>query len=204
MSRSLSPLRGLLTGLLLATLTACASTDEESLVDDTRPAADIFAEAEQLFEERNFAEAVTLYDDVERLHPYSPLAKPAMLRSAQASYEAGNYEEARLAAERFLNFYPADRDAAQAQYIVALSHYDQMADVGRDQGETRKALDAVGDLALAGGAIRGAFLAERGGHDITNRLLRALMSDPSAYRWVTEDVHPLAPQEDTALRFAAE
>jgi UDP-3-O-[3-hydroxymyristoyl] N-acetylglucosamine deacetylase len=73
-----------------------------------------------------------------------------------------------------------------------------------DEFVRHKALDAVGDLALAGGAIRGAFLAERGGHDITNRLLRALMSDPSAYRWVTEDVHPLAPQEDAALRFAAE
>jgi outer membrane protein assembly factor BamD len=142
MSRAPSALRTLLTALLLMMIAACSST-EETLVDDTRPADDIFAEAEQLFEAGDYTEAVTLYDDIERLHPYSPLAKPAMLRSAQASYEAGRYDEARLAAERFLNFYPADRDAAQAQYIVALSHYDQMADIGRDQGETRKALAAL-------------------------------------------------------------
>jgi UDP-3-O-[3-hydroxymyristoyl] N-acetylglucosamine deacetylase len=73
-----------------------------------------------------------------------------------------------------------------------------------DEFVRHKALDAVGDLALAGGAIRGAFTAERGGHGITNRLLRALMADPSAYRWVEEHAHPLAPQADHALRYAAE
>jgi outer membrane protein assembly factor BamD len=143
MSRPLSPLRGLLLALPLLVTAACSSTDDDALVDDTRPAAEIFAEAEQLFEDGDYVEAVTLYEDVERLHPYSPLAKPAMLRAAQANYEARNYEEARLAAERFLNFYPADRDAAQAQYIVALSHYDQMVDVGRDQSATREALAAL-------------------------------------------------------------
>jgi outer membrane protein assembly factor BamD len=143
MPRHFSALRATVLALALGLTGACASSEDEALIDDTRPAADIFEEAERLFVDGDYVEAVALYDDVERLHPYSPLAKPAMLRSAQASYEARDYETARLAAERFLNFYPADPQAAQAQYIVALSHYDQMADVGRDQGATREALSAL-------------------------------------------------------------
>jgi UDP-3-O-[3-hydroxymyristoyl] N-acetylglucosamine deacetylase len=77
-----------------------------------------------------------------------------------------------------------------------------------DEFVRHKALDAVGDLSLAGGPIRGAFAAERGGHDITNRLLRALFADASAYRWVGEASHPMAPRagmlETAAMRLAAE
>jgi UDP-3-O-[3-hydroxymyristoyl] N-acetylglucosamine deacetylase len=44
-----------------------------------------------------------------------------------------------------------------------------------------KVLDAVGDLALAPGRLRGAFVAHKCGHALNNRLLRALLADPSAW-----------------------
>jgi UDP-3-O-[3-hydroxymyristoyl] N-acetylglucosamine deacetylase len=48
-----------------------------------------------------------------------------------------------------------------------------------------KVLDAVGDLALAGASIIGRFRGSRSGHRTNNLLLRALLSDPSAFRYVT-------------------
>ena len=48
-----------------------------------------------------------------------------------------------------------------------------------------KVLDAVGDLALAGACIIGRFRGNRSGHRTNNLLLRALLSDPSAFRYVT-------------------
>jgi UDP-3-O-[3-hydroxymyristoyl] N-acetylglucosamine deacetylase len=48
-----------------------------------------------------------------------------------------------------------------------------------------KVLDAVGDLALAGASIIGRFRGYRSGHRTNNLLLRALLSDPSAFRYVT-------------------
>jgi UDP-3-O-[3-hydroxymyristoyl] N-acetylglucosamine deacetylase len=48
-----------------------------------------------------------------------------------------------------------------------------------------KVLDAVGDLALAGAPIIGRFRGYRSGHRTNNLLLRALLSDPSAFRHVT-------------------
>jgi len=39
--------------------------------------------------------------------------------------------------------YPADEYAAYAQYLLALSYYDQIGEVGRDQGLTFQALQAL-------------------------------------------------------------
>ena len=52
----------------------------------------------------------------------------------------------RGAAQRFLDLYPADEDAAYAQYLLALSYYDQIDEIGRDQGLTYQALQALREV----------------------------------------------------------
>ncbi|MEA2777865.1 MAG: UDP-3-O-[3-hydroxymyristoyl] N-acetylglucosamine deacetylase [Acetobacteraceae bacterium] len=52
---------------------------------------------------------------------------------------------------------------------------------------SHKLLDAVGDLALAGGPLHGRFVAHRTGHDLNNRLLRTLFADAAAWRMVATD-----------------
>ena len=56
-----------------------------------------------------------------------------------------------------------------------------------DEFVRHKALDCVGDLFLAGARIDGALTFTRPGHGINNKLLRALMSDPSAYELVNSE-----------------
>ncbi len=53
-----------------------------------------------------------------------------------------------------------------------------------DEPVRHKMLDALGDLALAGGPLLGRYTGVRSGHAMTNRLLRALFADPSNYRIV--------------------
>jgi UDP-3-O-[3-hydroxymyristoyl] N-acetylglucosamine deacetylase len=50
-----------------------------------------------------------------------------------------------------------------------------------------KMLDAVGDLALAGGPLHARFVAHRTGHELNNRLLRTLFADAHAWRAVNTD-----------------
>jgi UDP-3-O-[3-hydroxymyristoyl] N-acetylglucosamine deacetylase len=50
-----------------------------------------------------------------------------------------------------------------------------------DEFARHKALDAVGDLYLAGAPISGAFHGIRSGHEINNKLLRALFADSEAW-----------------------
>jgi UDP-3-O-[3-hydroxymyristoyl] N-acetylglucosamine deacetylase len=53
-----------------------------------------------------------------------------------------------------------------------------------DEFVRHKALDALGDLYLAGLPIIGAFSGVRSGHALNRRLLEALFADHTAYRVV--------------------
>lgn len=107
-------------------------------------AEEIFTRGElELETARNPDAAIRYFQEVERLYPYTQFAKRALIMQAFALQQAERYEEARAAAQRFLDFYPGDQDAAYAQYIMALSYYDQIDEVGRDQGVTFQALQAL-------------------------------------------------------------
>ncbi|WP_106743855.1 UDP-3-O-acyl-N-acetylglucosamine deacetylase [Yoonia maritima] len=56
-----------------------------------------------------------------------------------------------------------------------------------DEAVRHKMLDALGDLYTAGAPILGRYTGTRSGHAMTNRLLRALFDDSSAWRWVNCD-----------------
>lgn len=53
-----------------------------------------------------------------------------------------------------------------------------------DEPVRHKMLDALGDLALAGGPILGRYTGIRAGHALTNRLLRTLFATPHACAWI--------------------
>lgn len=53
----------------------------------------------------------------------------------------------------------------------------------RDEAVRHKMLDAMGDLALAGSPLLARYTGHRAGHAMTNRLLRALFADPTAWEW---------------------
>ena len=58
-----------------------------------------------------------------------------------------------------------------------------------DEFVRHKALDAVGDLALAGLPLIAAYRTVRGGHKLNHAVLSALMADPSAWRVVEATEH---------------
>lgn len=90
--------------------------------------------------------AATVFAEVERLYPYSEWAKRSVIMQAFSYHQAKDYENSRAAAQRFIDFYPTDEDAAYAQYLLALSYYDQIDEVGRDQGLTFQALQALREV----------------------------------------------------------
>lgn len=125
-------------------LTACAAgTRDQEIPIDSLPPEQIFNQAEAKLESNDPDDAAQLFSEVERLYPYSDWARRALIMSAFAYHEGGEYEQSRGAAQRYLDFYPADEDAAYAQYLIALSFYDQIDNVSRDQGVTFQALQAL-------------------------------------------------------------
>ena len=90
--------------------------------------------------------AAKLFDEVERQHPYSVWARRAQLMSAFSYYMAQKYPEAISSAQRFLTIHPGNKDAPYAHYLIAMSHYQQIEDVTRDQASTQNAAEAFGEL----------------------------------------------------------
>ncbi len=128
---------------LAVALAGCGGKPDEGPKLSDLPPQEIFAQAEAQLASREDVRAAELFGEVERLYPYSEWAKRALIMQTYAFHRDGSYEDSRATAQRFIDFYPADSDAAYAQYLLALSYYDQIEDVGRDQGLTFRALQAL-------------------------------------------------------------
>ena len=136
----------MLTGSLLAIalLSGCSNLsfeDEVPLENDT--AEEIYQRGEYELSRGKEPQAARYFSEIERLYPYSEWAKRGLIMQAFAYHRDKDYANSAAAAQRFLDFYPADGDAAYAQYLLALSYYDQIDEIGRDQGLTIKALQAL-------------------------------------------------------------
>jgi outer membrane protein assembly factor BamD len=125
-------------------LNGCSSMDfgGDKVDIEKLPPAQIFQKGEIELDRNRNEKAAELFGEIERLYPYSEWAKRGLIMQAFAFHKDKKYDESRAAASRFVDFYPADEDVAYAHYLFGLSYYDQIDDVGRDQGVTRKALQA--------------------------------------------------------------
>jgi UDP-3-O-[3-hydroxymyristoyl] N-acetylglucosamine deacetylase len=74
-----------------------------------------------------------------------------------------------------------------------------------DEFVRHKAVDAIGDLALAGAPLIGVYRSVRGGHKLNHAVLTALMSDRSAWTYVEmpEPGRRVRGHADLAVGFAA-
>ena len=106
----------------------------------------LYSAAKKRLDQRDYVTAAKLFDEVERQHPYSVWARRAQLMSAFSYYVGEQYPDAISSAQRFLSIHPGNKDAAYAYYLVAMSYYQQIVDVTRDQRITQQAQDAFGEL----------------------------------------------------------
>ncbi len=137
------------TGLFLlfaGILTACSGDKKEELQYVERPVESIYNQAVDELAKKRYLKSALLFDEVERQHPYSVWARRSMLMSAYAYYEINKYDDATNAAERFIALHPGNADVAYAYYLIAISHYEQITDVGRDQKRTEEAYKALQDV----------------------------------------------------------
>jgi outer membrane protein assembly factor BamD len=132
-------------GLAVA-LTGCSMFRKDEASLEELPAGEIFRLGEEQLADGNAGQAAETFDEIERLYPFSQLAKRAIIMSAFSSYTARNYPAARASARRYLDLYPADKDAPYAQHLIALTYYDNIVDVGRDQATTERALTALREV----------------------------------------------------------
>jgi outer membrane protein assembly factor BamD len=130
------PLAGCATGRNTKGDTAYVARDVNSL----------YASAKLALDRRNYEGAAKQFDEVERQHPYSIWARRAQLMSAFSYYLAQKYPDAISSAQRFVTIHPGNAEAPYANYLIAMSYYQQIEDVSRDQASTQQASQAFGEL----------------------------------------------------------
>lgn len=127
------------TSILL--VAACSTSDPEVQVEESPDI--LYGQAKAALDEGSYKEATRLFDEVERQHPYSEYATQAQLMAAYASYVDQRYDEAVFALDRFIELHPGNKDIDYAYYLRALSFYERISDVRRDQAMTQLALEAL-------------------------------------------------------------
>jgi outer membrane protein assembly factor BamD len=139
----------------VAVLTACGGNgrpttggffNQQEVPLENFTAEQIYGRGEYELERGDPTEAAFYFSEIERLYPYSDWARRALIMQAFAYHRDKEYPDSRSAAQRFIDFYPDDDDAAYAQYLLALSYYDQIDEVGRDQGLTFQALQSLREV----------------------------------------------------------
>lgn len=139
-----------LTAAVVAALTvsACAGrSNRPRLAYEERPVEALYNTGYQRLQSRRWGDAVDYFQEVERQHPYSEWSRRAILMQIYAYYQANDYQESIAAADRFIALFPGNPSAPYAFYMKALCNFEQITDVGRDQGYAQQALDGLRDVA---------------------------------------------------------
>jgi outer membrane protein assembly factor BamD len=137
----------LLAAAAVLPLAACAHGGKKS---DTayvaRDVSSLYTAAKRTMDQGDYEQAAKLFDEVERQHPYSVWARRAQLMSAFNYYLAEKYTDAISSARRFVTIHPGNAEAPYAEYLIAMSYYQQIEDVTHDQSSTQSASDSFGEL----------------------------------------------------------
>ena len=94
-----------------------------------RDVSSLYGAAKRAMDQGDYEQAAKLFDEVERQHPYSVWARRAQLMSAFNYYLSQKYTEAISSARRFVTIHPGNAEAPYAQYLIAMSYYQQIPDV---------------------------------------------------------------------------
>ncbi len=130
--------------MVVFVLVACSSDDVPEYVE--RPVEDLYNQAMNTLRAGEYKAAARLFDEVERQHPYSVWASKSQLMAAYSHYQDNAYDDTIAALDRFIQLHPGNRDVSYAYYLKALSYYEQISDIERDQKMTGLALQSLEEL----------------------------------------------------------
>lgn len=130
------------------TVSACAGNKpRQKLAYEERPVELLYNTGYQRLQSKRWTDAIDYFQEVERQHPYSEWSRRAILMQVYAYYQNNNYQDAIAAADRFIALFPGNPSAAYAFYMRAICNFEQIVDVGRDQGYAEAALVGLRDVA---------------------------------------------------------
>lgn len=128
--------------LLALVLAGCnlfgtAKIKEEPII----PAETLYQQALNDMDGQRYVTAIGHLEKLERQHPYSDYNEKSKLMQVYANYRIGRFDEAILAADRYLALFPNSKDVPYVLYLKGNSYYGQIRDITRDQQISQNAID---------------------------------------------------------------
>jgi outer membrane protein assembly factor BamD len=120
---------------------SCASVPPPIYTDDQ-----LYNMANVDIDSKKYSNARQNLEELEKLYPDSPHIADARLVYADTYYKQGEYVDAIVQYQRFLDFHPRNKLADKAQYKMAMSYLNQIPNYERDQTFTEKALETFEQL----------------------------------------------------------
>lgn len=107
------------------------------------PAAALYQSALDDMDKARYNTAVASLEKLERQHPNDKeYGERAKLMQVYGNYRIGKFDEAVMAADRFLAIYPSSKDTAYVLWLKGTAYYAQIADITRDQKVAESAIEA--------------------------------------------------------------
>jgi outer membrane protein assembly factor BamD len=130
----------------------------------------LYQQGVELYQKKDYTEAIKLFQRVKEEHPLSTLAIMAELGIADAYYSDKEYADANLAYSEFINLHPTNENLPYAMYQIGMCHFSDISSIDRDQSETIKALKAFERLMARFPDSKFFAMAEKMARDCKKRL----------------------------------
>ncbi|MGH7156007.1 MAG: outer membrane protein assembly factor BamD [Acetobacteraceae bacterium] len=131
--------------ILALQLSGCGggSTEKAATGGPSAPVETIYNNGMDALNSQRYTTAEDQFSLVEANYPYSAWAAKAQLMQGYAQYLQNHYSDAIATIDRYIELHPSGADTSYAYYLRALSYYEQIEDVERDQKSTAQAMAAL-------------------------------------------------------------
>ena len=114
--------------------------------DSNSSIEEITKTAEQAHKKKDYTRAAEIYLKIDEFYPYTDSSRAALVKAIRFYHTGAQFNDLRATAKKYLELYPSDENSAFAKYMVAMSHFEQIIDVERDQGATRDSIKEFNEL----------------------------------------------------------
>lgn len=131
---------------VIFSVAACSSNKKDEVAEKVAPPEQLYNDAMEKVQQRFYKTAIEDFEKIEQNYPFSEWSTKGKLMSAFASYKNNDYDDAIIKLDSFIKVHPGNESIAYAYYLRALSYYDRIVDVARDQQTTEEARQALKEV----------------------------------------------------------
>lgn len=144
MGRTAAIMRAAAVSLMLVSLGGCSGLslfgNDKIVEEEIIPAETLYQEAVDQLDKGNAESGLAAIEKLQRQHPYSEYAEKTRVLEIYAQFGAKRYDEAILAADRYLALYPNSEDTAYVLYMQGTAYFNKISDITRNQQNAQDAI----------------------------------------------------------------